>query len=298
MADSLAVVEASTIRVEYPVTPSSIASELSRYRGHSFATPALYKQGMECIAHCVKLRGSIETHRKLLKEDSVRYGRAVDARAKELEALVMVVESDLRGNREAVDAARRREKEAKAAAERKAIEDKIRAERDEAERAERARREAEHASKAAELAERSRAMEAERAKMRADIEAAAREAKAAVLEQRRASDALAAMAEELAALKAAKEAAERKERAKFEHERMIAEAEETKLRELEFKAEAKKRLDAIAPDKSKLTAYSTRIKALFDQAPQVSDPTADAVLTKACNLLGEAVDALNEWCAL
>lgn len=266
----------TSIVVAYPVTKEQLIEALSAYRGHSFSTPALYKEGTKAIAACRSFRVQIEERRKLLKQDSLEYGRKVDAVAKELVELIEMVEAPLKAAKREVDEAKERAKREAAEAERRAVEERIRQERLAEEAALREQRQAEEAR----LAEERQRLQAEReaaAKERAELEAIRaqlREQNAKLLEQ------------------AEKERAERvaAERA----ERLKVEAEERRINALEAEKQRQKRLAALQPDQDKLTQFARAVRNCADEhatwefdsdgACQAADAAIEHLLNTAAEL--------------
>lgn len=76
------------------------------------ATDAPLKQVREGRLELKRVRTAIEARRKALKEDSLRYGRAVDARAKELTAMIKPTEDQLQAREDALKAEEEARKEA------------------------------------------------------------------------------------------------------------------------------------------------------------------------------------------
>jgi colicin import membrane protein len=63
-----------------------------------------YKAVSDALKFMVKKRGEIEAKRKELKEDSLKFGKAVDARAKEIQEMIAPIEQHLRTEKDRVDA--------------------------------------------------------------------------------------------------------------------------------------------------------------------------------------------------
>jgi hypothetical protein len=81
-----------------------------------------YKAVSDALKFVVKKRTSIEEKRKELKADSLAYGKAVDARAKEITLMLSPIEQHLREQKEQVDAELLRIEEAKEAEKQKVME--------------------------------------------------------------------------------------------------------------------------------------------------------------------------------
>jgi chromosome segregation ATPase len=268
----------TSIVVAYPFTPEDLAAKVDVFRGHIFTTPALYREGTKAIATCREMRVAIEERRKLLKQDSLEYGRKVDAVAKQLVDIIEAVEKPLKAAKTEVDQEKARAKEAAAAAERKAIEDDLRIRRQAEEDALREQRKAEEAR----LAEERKAIEAERA-------AAAAERKA--LEEERA-----AAAKELAEIRARKAKEQSEREARELAERMATEAEERRIHDLEYAEAQKKRLAALAPDREKLKTFRVCIDDLLRRAGEwkCSDADLERARTDAVRWLMDASSHLRD----
>lgn len=83
-----------------------------------------YKAVSEALRFVVKKRTSIEEKRKELKADSLAYGKAVDARAREITQMLSPIEEHLRGQKEKVDAELLKIEEAKELEKQKVLQDK------------------------------------------------------------------------------------------------------------------------------------------------------------------------------
>ena len=89
-----------------PYTEATIAELKSKYmslKTNGIEDKAAYEAVHAALMTMVKVRTSIETSRKLLKEDALTFGRAVDAEAKKLTGLAEPVESYLSEQRDNVD---------------------------------------------------------------------------------------------------------------------------------------------------------------------------------------------------
>jgi chromosome segregation ATPase len=233
----------TSLTLSYPYKLEDLAAAVEPLRGHSFSTPALYKQGTQAIATCRQLRTSIEERRKVLKADSLAYGREVDRIAKLLTDVVEAVEKPLKAAKLEVDEAKERAKREAAMAEQRRIEAEAREKLEAEAEQHRAQRAAEEKRLSAERAE----LEQERARMAAER---------AELEQLR---------RDAAARREALEAQERRaeaERAAQERaERIRAEAEEARLNQLEHDRQRAKRLAALQPDQDKLNQIARAVRA-------------------------------------
>lgn len=277
------------------------------------ATKDGYGEVKTALAMIVRLRTQIEERRKLLKADSLEYGRRIDGEAKRLTQLVVDIEVPLREAKLAKDREEERkiaeaeakikaEAEAKARAEREAEEARLKAERAEEERKIQAERERLAAERAEFDRQRKEAEDAARAERERVAEERRRQDELRALEQKKLDDAAAAIRaeqERLAKIEAdrlAKERAEREakeaeqkrqreaeERAEFERkakEKAEREAAEKAAREAKEKADREERERLAAEAKAKADAEeAARIEA--------AKPDQDKI-----QLLG---DRLNTW---
>jgi fused signal recognition particle receptor len=269
----------TSLTLSYPVTPEAISTALDVYRGHSFETPVLYKAGSKAIAHCRDLRVSIEERRKLLKADSLAYGREVDRIAKQLTELVEAVEKPLKAAKQEVDDAKERAKREAALAEQRRIEAEAREKLEAEAEQHRAQRAAEEKRLFAERAE----LEQERARMAAER---------AELEQLR-KDAAARRE----ALEAQESAAKAERAAQERAERLKAEAEEARLNQLEHDRQRAKRLAALQPDQDKLNQLARAIRdvqGVGEDWEFESDAAVDA-WEVAMSELGVTAKKLEHW---
>lgn len=280
----------TSIVVAFPLSAAELSQRVDALRGHSFATPSLYKDGAKAIATCRELRVQIEERRKLLKQDSLEYGRKVDAVAKELTAIIEAVESGLKSAKLVVDNEKERLKHEAAEAKRLAVEAEVRAKREAEEAALREQRQAEEAKLAAERL----ALAAERAAIAKEREAST----ARALEEQRILDETRRLHQaELAELRAQKETAARELRVKEDSERKAAEAEEQRINALEYERVKAKRLDALKPDQDKLTQFARAIRNLLnDQADWEFDSESAVQAYKVASVnLEDVADELDRW---
>jgi chromosome segregation ATPase len=269
----------TALTLSYPFTIDKLAEEVERLRGHSFSTPAQYKDGVKAIATCRGFRVAIEERRKELKEESLSYGRQVDLVAKQLVAVVENVEKVLKAEKQEVDEAKERAKREAAMAEQRRIEAEAREKLEAEAEQHRAQRAAEEKRLAAERQE----LEAERARMqqeRQELEQLRQEAKLrreALEEQQRLAD----------AERAAQERAER----------LKAEAEEARINALEAEKHRQKRLAALQPDQDKLNQLARAIRdvqGLGEDWEFESDAAVDA-WEAAMSELGVTAKKLETW---
>lgn len=196
-------------------------------------------------------RCDIEKRRKALGKEALEYGRAINARAKELTALLAPIETHLLEQEQAVDQEKERianaarlKAEAEEQAKRDAEAARIKAEQDAENERLRAERE--------ELARRAAAMEADRARMKAAQDKLEAERQAVHAEKLRLVE---------TAARLAREAKEKEAREKAE-----AEAEEA----------ARVRAEALRPDREKLLAVADAVRAIV--VPGVSDEAEEAYI--------------------
>jgi chromosome segregation ATPase len=282
----------TTLSLSYPFTPDKLREALASLRGHSFAAPAQYKDGVKAIATCREFRVQIEERRKLLKEDSLKYGREVDRIAKLLTELVLEVEGPLKLDRKTVDDAKELAKREAAEAVRRKQEEEIRAKR-EAEEAElKAKRQAEEQALAAER----RALEAEKLQLAKERQ----EAEARQAEERRELETLRAEAQATRAAleREARVQREAQERAQAEA-RAVAEAEEQRLNALEYEKQRQRRIAALQPDQDKLNQLARNLRTLLDDHGEAGyefdDPSAQSCELGAVELIENAIDSLITW---
>lgn len=280
----------TSIVVAYPMSPAELALKVDALRGHSFTTPALYKDGTKAIATLRELRVQIEERRKALKHDSLEYGRKVDEVAKQLFEIILAVELPLKEARKQVDDAKELAKREAAEAERKRLASELALQREAEEAILREQRRVESEA----LAEQRRELERERQellRLRQESDAVANEQKRLLDEERKQH------AADLAVVKAQREAIEKEQRATQLAERMKAEAEEARINALEYEKQRAKRLAALAPDQDKLSRIARGVQDLIDA---FDDDTFEAqsatdTYTAAIEDLTAIVETLTTW---
>lgn len=280
----------TSILVAYPITPAELALKVDAHRGHSFTTPALYREGVKAIGTLRELRLQIEERRKALKHDSLEYGRKVDEIAKQLFEIILAVELPLKEARKQVDDAKELAKREAAEAERKRLAAELAAQREAEEAVLREQRRVESEA----LAEQRRELERERQellRLRQESDAVANEQKRLLDEERKQH------AADLAVVKAQREAIEKEQRATQLAERMKAEAEEARINALEYEKQRAKRLAALAPDQDKLNQIARGVQDLIDA---FDDDTFEAqsatdTYTAAIEDLTAIVETLTTW---
>lgn len=302
--------------VRYAVTLDDIRAKGEEYAALTFDTPTDYERGRKAIAVLRTTRVGIEKRRKELKEDSLEYGRRVDAVAKELTRAIEAIEDPLKAKKQAVDDEKARAKREAEEAEQRALEAKIRAEREaeerrlaeerrklDAERAELAERQRQADAAAKAERERVEALQAaERARLDAEAERlkAEREALAEAARLEREQLEADRRAVEEAKRKAEREEAERQARiraeaeAKERAERERVAAEEARVAELERQAAIAKRLEALKPDAEKVAAFAGSIRAWMNGVvkPEVSSVIADNAIHHAIMSIERIADEL------
>jgi len=147
---------------EVKKTRDAIESTFGAYKSITFDTPENYEKGRRAIAHMRSTRTGVDKRRKALNEDALAWQRRVNAKAKEITALIAEIENPLQEAKDIVD---RSAEEARRAAE-DAERARVRAEQEAqlaAERAEFEERQRQAAAETAKLDEERRAFEAERA---------------------------------------------------------------------------------------------------------------------------------------
>jgi hypothetical protein len=286
----------TSIVVAYPFTPEALAEEVEKLRGLGFSTPAQYKDGVKAIATCRQFRVAIEERRKLLKQDSLEYGRKVDAVAKQLTAIVEAVEEPLKVCKLEVDNAKAEAKRAAEAAERARVEAEIRAKREAEENELAVKRLADEERIRQERA----ALEAERAALAEDqcrqAAVIAAEREAARLEREKARAEIAELRAEREKREAQRSEAEAEKRALELAERMRAEEEERRLNAMEYERQRQARLAALEPDRVKLRAFAEHLAQTFAQErPQLTDPYAKGLVDDLWNDLGDWCEQLRTW---
>jgi hypothetical protein len=265
--------------------------------GLGFSTPAQYKDGVKAIATCRQFRVAIEERRKLLKQDSLEYGRKVDAVAKQLTAIVEAVEEPLKVCKLEVDNAKAEAKRAAEAAERARVEAEIRAKREAEENELAVKRLADEERIRQERA----ALEAERAALAEDqcrqAAVIAAEREAARLEREKARAEIAELRAEREKREAQRSEAEAEKRALELAERMRAEEEERRLNAMEYEAQKAKRIAALKPDKDKLVQLSRKVADLVELFRDEGFTSAEAQseCDAATEVLVELAERLTGW---
>lgn len=279
----------TSIVVAYPFSAEELALRVADLKERNFLTPAAYREGTNAIAVCRQMRVQIEERRKLLKHDSLEYGRKVDDVARQLTAVVEAVELPLKDAKKAVDEAKEAAKREALEAERRAVEEQIRAQREAEEAVLRVRRQAEEAA----LAEQRRALAAERAEAEKERQA---ELQRMALERAALAEERAAAAKELAEVRARKAAEEAERRAQELAEQKRAEEEEARINALEYEQARQKRLAALAPDREKLKTFRVCLSDLLRRVDEwrCADSLLEQDRQEAVDLVKSAVDVLTE----
>lgn len=311
--------------VKYNITDAAIAELKAKY-GSLEIKGIQDKVGYQAVRtarlEVRTLRASVEKTRKDLKFDALEYGRMVDSEAKRITALLEEIEIPLNDMEEAIDAA----KEAEAAAIQKVKDDKNRARvesleavgvnvnfdlhakiiimndeefeghLEDATEAYRLKCEKEEED-AAELA-RLKAEEEERNALKAEADRKAKEAEDARLEEQRKEQAERQAALDAQAAEQAKKAAELKAEAdRLAKEKADAQAEqERKAKEDADRAErdrvAAEKAAALLPDKEKVLAYLTGLRAV--PIPVMATPEGQAIMTRFKESMKGAAAILTE----
>lgn len=101
----------------YSVTDAALA-ELQKQWGE-FVIPAddasLIESAREALKNVGQLRRDVEAERKDLKEESLTIGKGIDAKAKQIQAVIATVEGNLKTQLDAIDAEEKKEKAMKVA---------------------------------------------------------------------------------------------------------------------------------------------------------------------------------------
>lgn len=240
---------------EVKKTRDAIESTFGAYKSITFDTPENYERGRRAIAHMRSTRTGVDKRRKALNEDALAWQRRVNAKAKEITALIAEIENPLQEAKDLVD---RSAEEARRAAE-------------DAERARiRAEQEAKLAAERAEFEERQRLAAAETAKL--DEERRAFEAERAEFERQ----------------KAAAVPAHSVEPPMFSEAGAESESESSSAPVASATPTA-----APSTDAEFVAAYAAQIRAL--RAPEVCSPVAAAIVEQAQALLTEAARDLEAF---
>jgi hypothetical protein len=275
------------IQVSYPITADQIVADLTPLL--ALEKPA---EVVKAIATCRGLRVQVEDRRKLLKADSLEYGRRVDEAAKLLTAAILRYEEPLKERKAKHDAAKAEAKRAAEQAERERLmaeeRAKIQAER------EAAQQEAEiqakrRAAEERQLEQRRVLIRREKEQAEAELLAMRRQAEAERAESQRilreAEQARRAAEETLAKI-------EREKEAERTRARMAAEAEEQRLEREKYERELAAKIEAAQPDVVKLHAYAERLRSVRLSGPVCVDDDARAVASDVHAHLGRLVDHL------
>jgi hypothetical protein len=220
-------------------------------------TPEGYERVHKAVMRLVPMRTAIEKRRKVLKADSLEYGRRVDAESDRLKGLIGEIETPLRDALKAADEEKKREAERIVAAEKAKAEAAEKAARD----AEEARLKAIREEQERKLAAEREAFEAEKARLaeeQAKRDAEARRVEAEQVaerirlaeEKRKIEEAHRAEHERLMATKREEEEKQRAERDKIEAERRSVRLEQERLDRIKFEQEARERAAKEAAEKA------------------------------------------------
>lgn len=257
------------IAVQYPLTLAQIETQLAPLLNAE--KPA---DVVKAIATCRGLRVDVEERRKLLKADSLDYGRRVDEAARQLTAAIVKYEEPLKQRKAEHDEAKARAKRDAEQAERERL---LAAEREQMAK-ERAAAEEEAKVQAQRLRIEAQQLEQRRELMRREKEEAQRELE----EERRKMAAeraetqriLAQAEQERKSAQATLDRIEREKEQERTRARMAAEAEEQRLAKERHDRELAAKVAAAQPDIVKLRAWADRLSAIRMQAPSCTDPDA------------------------
>lgn len=308
--------------VKYSPTDAEIAKLRARYLeclpdGRQVCrfdakTPEGYESCRLALRELVPLRTGIEARRKHLKEESLAWGRKVDAAAKSLTAQLLAIEDPIRQAKQAVDDAREAEARAIVEAEKARIAELERIAREAQEAEERRKREAEEARLAevrrqiqAEREEMDRRLASERAEREKEESARLAERQAIEQERRRLAEEMRRVeieqAEERRKIQEAKQEVERierqavlrrereeyerkaKEEAKAEAERHVAEAAAQAERRKREEEERQREIEAAKPDMQKIRQFGEFLAGL--KPPSVAHQAAQKyLLDRMCEI--------------
>lgn len=278
-----------TPTVNYDVTPEMIAQLKADYAALTADTPEGYQAVSLALKQVSGTRIAIEKKRKQLKEESLAWGRTVDAEAKRLTAIVLEIETPLREKKDAIDNERQRKLDALKADEDRRLAEAEQRRRDEEEAKIKAQREAEAAANRA---------EAEKlAKERAEHEAARKLQHEQYLAERAKIDA------DRAELQRQQQAAEAEQRrlAKIEKDRVDAElakaaAERAATLKAEMEQQERERLERLKPDAEKLHAWADRLMAFVAETqPKLSTEDGETAFSNAVQTIEEVAECLRVW---
>jgi colicin import membrane protein len=288
-----------------------------------------YKRVKESRIFVKSKRVAVEKTRKELKEESLNFGRMVDAEAKRIFALLEPIESHLEAQETAIDKEKERikaEEEAKAQAainarvailagygrqgdlmtvammppdqfEAEVVKAKVEFEAEQARKAEEERRKKEESERLVRVAE-------EQAKERARLEAMAKEQEEKQAAIRKQEEALIA---EKAAIKSAEDAKiaeasrleelervrrEATEKAKADAEREAKAKAEKEAESARLEAEKSAKKERLRPDREKLAALAEAIQSIT--RPALKSQEAKAALQEAEKLLSQACTYLKK----
>jgi len=283
--ESLSVLDTETEFRKFDMADTAIAAMADEYLPLKIA--GLEDAAGYALVHKARMdvkakRVAVEKTRKELKADALEYGRKVDAEAKRLTALLNPIESHLLAEEKAVDDEKERIKN----------EAKLKAEDEE-----RARKEAEEAKRKAEQEAEDARLRAEREKLEAERRAMEAERSRIAAEQKATQDKIDAERRAIELDKARQEAAEK---ARVETEQRLAReaaANKTRLEAEEAAAKAKaeaeevarKRAEALRPDREKLLMVASCVGGIV--VPDVS-VEAQSAARKIETILVEAQDKI------
>lgn len=273
------------MRTTYSISDEKIAELKEKLLPLQCDSKGGYEMVRQGIATVRDLRTGVEKTRKKLKEDSLEWGRKVDAEAKRLTAMLLEIETPLVSRKEAVDAENERIKREKAAEIQRKIDEAAAIRRAAEEAKLKAEREAEEARLKAEaerIAEERRKLEAERVAQ----EEAARIERERLESERRAAEAerqrLARIeAERIAAERAEQEAKERAERERIEREEWDRK-----------QAELAERRAAMRPDLDKVQVWASAVNHV--PFPELKSAEITSAMKAAAKDIADRLDALME----
>lgn len=272
MGTQLTTIEGSARAITYATTVTEIMVLAKQYKG--IDARANFETARAARQHLRTLRVGIEARRKELKAEALEFGRQVDGGAKVLREAIEAIENPIDAQIKAIE-----QEEAKAKFE---IENAERLAREQKEREE---REAEEKKKADALEEERQKLAEQQRQQEIERDRLAQEAAALEVKQRRENARLEkerqALADREKAVKDAEDKvkADKEEAERAEQERVAAEQAEAKR--VADKAAALAKAAALKPDKEKLAAFATRIRAVWSYAPSITGDEAGEALDRA-----------------
>jgi chromosome segregation ATPase len=283
--------------VKYPITAEQIATLREQYSGLKADSKEGYEEVRLAIGDLREKRVAVEKRRKELKEDSLEWGRKVDAVAKHLTNELESIENPLKLTKGEWDERKAKEKAAKEAEERAKVEAEIRAKREAEESQLRAKREAEESKlreEQAKLKAEQEKLAQHQAKLKAEreaIEKAQRIEREKIEAEKRELEAKRQAAERTEFERQARIKAEAEARAKVERERIAA--EERQKARLAREEEDRRRLEEMRPDVEKVHIFAEALRQV--RCSELQSPTAKIVILRAYDAITLIVEHLEAF---